>query len=192
MTDTKTEALLWIDTETTAVNPSDGQLLEVGLMLTDMTGTTIEPIRAWTIRHDSISFTPRTEYAIYLHTRNGLIDESFTHGTDSTHAARTILETLTRYADQHRLHPAGTNVDFDLDWIESKLDLDTDMLDYHKLDLTPLRMLIRQTHPEPHTHQPTRHRVAECLQRDVSEYKTILDTITKALADDQREGSPEQ
>ena len=35
---TSRDVLLWVDTETTAIRPEEGDLLEIGMRVTDMTG----------------------------------------------------------------------------------------------------------------------------------------------------------
>ena len=197
MTSNKPDMLLWLDVETTALDPTRGQLLEVGMAVTGMDG---EPpadvddrlIRTWVIKHDSIRLSPNTAWAVDVHTRNGLIGETF--GDDAVGAytsAKQINGVLTDWAGKYTLHPSGTNVDFDIKWIRSGLELHLDMLHYRKLDLTTLRFLMRQVtlrllmrqvtlgaYFEPSTD----HRVTTCLTRDIQEYKTILDRIT-ALAE---------
>lgn len=179
---TKTEALLWIDTETTAIEPRDGQLLEIGMILTDMQGNQLEPPRNWLIRHPYIRMTPTTAYAIDLHARNKLIDQTFEHGMSEDAVATMVHETLTALADRYVLHPAGTNPDFDLQWLKTGLGLQLTQLHYRKLDMTALRMLTTQVALGAWTSAPTDHRVTTCLSRDIREYTRILDAIT-ALAD---------
>lgn len=183
MTD-KPHRLIWIDTETTSISPRDGQLLEVAMHLTDTRG--MERIESgaeavawrWIIRHDAIRLTPATAYAIELHTRNGLIDDVFGPESETPDSvAACILDTLTDLADRYVLHPAGTNVQFDLDWIHAALGLTLEQLDYHHLDMSGLRILARQTIPNWPKHPAGTHRALDCLTRDIAEYRTIIDTI---------------
>ena len=180
----KPHRLIWIDTETTSISPRDGQLLEVAMHLTDTRG--MERIESgaeavawrWIIRHDAIRLTPATAYAIELHTRNGLIDDVFGTESDTTDSATEgIHDLLTDLADRYVLHPAGTNVQFDLDWIHAALGLTLEQLDYHHLDMSGLRILARQTIPNWPKHPAGTHRALDCLTRDIAEYRTIIDTI---------------
>lgn len=188
MTSNKPDMLLWLDVETTALEPCDGQLLEVGLVLTDMrgerlTGLDVHEGWRWVIRWDSIRLTPATSYAISeLHAKNGLIDDVF--GGNSVPASRVAEEmfnVINGLADSYTLHPAGTNVDFDIRWIRS-LGLQLANLHYRCMDLTALRMLMQQVSLGAWAKPDTDHRVMTCLNRDIQEYKQILDKIT-ALAE---------
>ena len=189
---TKPDMLLWIDVETTALSPAHGQLLEVGMVLTDMQGK--EPSEEetetgvawrWLIRPSAIRLTPDTAYAITeLHMRNNLINEVFDDFASDTSftVAKGILDTLNDLRGRYTLHPAGTNVDFDLEWIERDLGVQLTMLNYRKLDLTTLRFLMQQIALGAYSTPDTDHRVMTCLNRDIQEYKTILHKIT-ALAE---------
>lgn len=184
----KTDMLLWLDVETTALEPCDGQLLEVGMVLTDMrgerlTGLDVHEGWRWVIRWDSIRLAPATSYAISeLHAKNGLIDDVF--GGNSVPASRVAEEmfnVINGLADSYTLHPAGTNVDFDIRWVRT-LGLQLANLHYRRLDLTALRMLMQQVSLGAWAKPDTDHRVMTCLNRDIQEYKQILDKIT-ALAE---------
>ena len=187
---TKPDMLLWIDTETTSINPNYGQLLEIGIILTDMQGN--PPFGdcsehnewRWVIKHNAIRFTPETAYAITaLHTRNGLIDETFTQkSVRDDVAAKQIRTLLGKLHDRFKLHPAGTNIDFDLEWLRAELLLNLEQFDYHHLDMSSLRMLMQQVALGAWAKQATDHRVMTCLNRDIQEYRHILDKITALAA----------
>ena len=184
MTD-KPHRLIWIDTETTSISPRDGQLLEVAMHLTDTRG--MERIESgaeavawwWIIRHDAIRLTPATAYAITeLHSRNELIDDVFGPESETTDsAAEGIHDLLTDLADRYVLHPAGTNIQFDLDWIHAALGLTLEQFDYHHLDMSGLRILAKQTIHDWPNHPAGTHRALDCLTRDINEYRTIINTI---------------
>ena len=118
------------------------------MVLTDMRGerlTGIDPEGwRWVIRWDSIRLTPATSYTISeLHAKNGLIDDVV--GGNSVPASRVaeeVFNVINGLADSYTLHPAGTNVDFDIRWIRS-LGLQLANLHYRRLDLTALRMLMQ-------------------------------------------------
>ncbi|WP_289068357.1 hypothetical protein [uncultured Bifidobacterium sp.] len=184
----KPDILLWIDVETTALDPDDGQLLEVGMLATDTNGEPIHHLRTWLIGHDAIDMTPTTSYAIGLHARNGLIEQTFKYGQYERQVARDIDRMLTALADGRTLHPAGTNVDFDLRWLCLKLDLKLEQLDYHRLDMSSLRILMGQACLGAYAHATTDHRVASCIDRDLTEYKAILEAFAPLTAGSRHDG----
>ena len=139
---------------------------------------------ALVIRPSAIRLTPDTAYAITeLHMRNNLINEVFDFESETPFTvAKGILDTLNDLRDRYTLHPAGTNVDFDIEWIERGLGVQLTMLNYRKLDLTTLRSLMQQIALGAYATPDTDHRVMTCLNRDIQEYRHILDKITALAA----------
>lgn len=83
----------------------------------------------------------------------------------------------------YTLHPAGTNIQhFDLPMILrfcEPVERIDDLLSYRALDLTTLRLTAKSLGRDPYTHRekPT-HRVHDCLDRDINEYRHYLTLMT--------------
>lgn len=178
----KPHMLLWIDTETTGIDPKDGRLLEVGMRVTDLKASSIQEQFDMAIRYDPDNETPiaigeRNLTAIGMHARNGLLAQCM-----DQRRARCLDDVRMRIGDliyRYRnviLHPAGTNVDFDLEWIDEKMPGALAGVSYRKLDLSSLRItdMARGRDPYAYGHD-TIHRTADCLQRDIDEYRAWLD-----------------
>ena len=82
MGDNKHHMLLWLDVETTAINPADGQLLEIGMRITELDGTspdgdgekvhfTFERV----LPQRAVMYTAATAHAIWMHLDNELLGE---------------------------------------------------------------------------------------------------------------------
>lgn len=180
----KTDMLVWIDVETTGLDPDKGDLLEVELVLTDLKGEKLDRVRH-VIAHDADIIKTSIDHgglnAIAMHFRNDLLVESLTgrNASTLTLAGLEINDRLREWADGHRLHPAGTNVDFDLAWLTRHLPYTNrlNLLNHRKLDLTSLRLtsLALGHNPYQHGHDTT-HRTSDCLNRDLNEYRQWLNT----------------
>lgn len=185
----RVELLAWLDVETTGLNPEDGALLEVGLHITSLDGEGIAQ-QSWVIYHDTIPVTADSVKAIGMHTANGLLEECFDwdRAKPLPVVEREMLDMIdvhTQHATGGRLHPAGTNPQFDLDWLHAKFSLKgcrrlDSMLSYRRLDLTAFRLgaqarqLMRGVESEPEHLPGTDHRVSTCLDRDLAEYRAWL------------------
>ena len=178
MEDEKAERLLWIDVETTAIDPDDGDLLEVGMVLTDMRGILAENPRYWLVKENhGITIDADTITAIGMHWKNNLIKEVCAlEACNGLAVSKKIRETINEWSRDAVLHPAGTNVDFDLRWLCAKLGLHNTFgrLSHRKLDLTALRLLDTATGLDPYESHATAHRVRDCLSRDIKEYREYL------------------
>ncbi|RYN04968.1 hypothetical protein [Bifidobacterium animalis] len=183
--------LVWLDVETTAIRPDDGQLLEVGVKATPLTapGRILFDYHA-VIRHAGINLTAQTIHAVRMHIANGLIDECLNRESGNAKPVATMLEELTEgltalAESGYILHPAGTNVDFDLDWLDRAYSRLTATaapgnpdrcrfrapLNYRKLDMSTIRLTCMAMGDDPSGHNHTgTHRVDDCLHRDMTEY----------------------
>lgn len=181
-TDMKPEALLWIDTETTGLDPEHDQLLEIALRCTDPHAETTHGACHRIIRPHHLDLTAMDPTVFTMHTDSGLLHEIINADPQANgpEAARNAIEEyIESLAGRFHLIPAGTNPDFDLAFLH-RLGTDLHQLDYHKLDLTTLRLQRRFTgRPDPYAdHHATSHRTTDCIQRDINEYRTLIQKET--------------
>ncbi|KOA60989.1 hypothetical protein BAAM0499_03730 [Bifidobacterium animalis subsp. animalis MCC 0499] len=183
------ELLAWLDVETTGLQAKRDALLEVGVTITDLQGVERESC-SWTIHHDRIPCTKDTVKAFGMHTANGLLEACFddTRSVPLNMVERGLLDMLAdqaRHAVDGRLHPAGTNLQFDLDWLYTKFSPEgaarlESLLSYRRLDLTAFRLgaqaraLMTGVESEAEHLPSTDHRVDTCLNRDLAEYRAWL------------------
>lgn len=177
-TDTKPEALLWIDTETTGLDPEHEQLLEIGMTCTSTDGATTYGTLHRIIRPHRLDLTAMSPTAFTVHVDNGLLHEIINADPrdNGPEAARNAIEEyIESLAGRFHLIPAGTNPDFDLAFLQ-RLGTDLHHLDYRKLDLTTLRLQRRFTgRPDPYAdHHATSHRTTDCIRRDIHEYRHTI------------------
>ena len=172
----KPEALLWLDFETTGTDRDDSLPLEVGMECTDVLGEHSYGSLHRIIRPDYLDLLGISQVAFSMHTDNGLLFELL-NGSPQDDCANAVSNAVEEYLDslsqRFTLVPAGTNVDFDLDFLKS-LDLDPDAwLSYRKFDLTTLRRYIRflDCPEDPYEGHAGSHRVRDCIRRDINDYK---------------------
>lgn len=178
----KPHKLLWLDVETTGLDHTLGDILEIGVILTTMKGEQ-EDYWSAVIKHDpqiiETALANGNKTALAMHSRNGLLWESLL-GDDAItrqEASYQLRCHLTEWTEEATLHPAGTNIDFDLTWLTTKLP-DCERLQdlsHRRLDLTGFRLLSLARGEDPYgPAHATSHRVADCLERDLNEYWHVL------------------
>ena len=74
-TDMKPEALLWVDTETTGLDPEHDQLLEIAIRCTDPHAETTLGACHRIIRPHHLDLTAMSPTVFTMHTDNGLLHE---------------------------------------------------------------------------------------------------------------------
>lgn len=185
----KLDALLWLDVETTGLDPDEDKLLEVGLVLTTLEGEEIDEYTDVIHPTGSIHVTAENVRAVTMHCANGLLREAFT--TDvKTHTTRAvgarILLWIQDKARDYMLHVAGSNPQFDLMFLNKQLELVgsiSDYLSHRRLDLSCIRLMLQTLNQNPYDNShKTTHRVNDCLSRDLTDYRRYLALLRKAVA----------
>ena len=184
--------LLWVDVETTAIAPCDGELLEVGMCVTDSLGNPAKgTLTSWVIPHKSLDVNETTLGAIAgMHSTNGLLHACVSDkpGCEIASIIRGEVIEMNQYLDAasakfDELRIAGRNPQFDVSWITEKLpDVQLGSHTSHRrLDMSTVSLMsgLLELGVE---RLGTDHRVATCLANDISEYHTMMDRLRKRVA----------
>lgn len=115
----KTDMLLWMDVETTGLDPDHDRILEVELRCTDMKGVLCVGgfHRVIGLAGRNVSITDENFKAWRMHCANGLLEDAFDAGYTEAATANGLEEYVDSLAQSFTLHPAGSNPQFDLDFI---------------------------------------------------------------------------
>lgn len=190
----KPHMLLWIDTETTGLDPNQCELLEIGMIVTSMDGIEEHDRFICPVRPDKLSLYDIDPKVLRMHLDNGLMlacAEAPKTGYDYKHTALNIHEFLNDQLSQYTLHPAGTNVDFDLRQLDVHLSRHlehpiTQGLHHRKLDLTSFRLADQAIGGNPYQNHAGTHRVQDCIRRDINDYTAYLDIIRTGTQGDRQ------
>lgn len=161
----KPDMLLWIDTETTGLDPYQCELLEVGMQVTDMTGKHPHDSLHLIVHPDNIrnwANHPELLKAYEMHLANGLMLASAEAPKDTydyQHTAWNIHEFLNDQLSRHLNHPIAEG------------------LHHRKLDLTTLRLTDQAIGRDPYQNHAGTHRVQDCIHRDINDYTAYLDIM---------------
>ncbi len=191
----KPHMLLWIDTETTGISRTDAKILEIGMIVTSLDaaeegGRFISPVRP-----DDVSLYDLDPYVLRMHLDNGLLDtvmETEPNEYGYANVARNLSEFLNTEASQYVLHPAGTNVDYDIDILTNQLapHLHPDWLralaNHRKLDLSTYRISDLALDHNPYQGHTGAHRVEDCITRDRNDYANYLDIMRTVTQGDKQ------
>jgi oligoribonuclease len=162
----KPERLLWIDIETTGLDPQYDRVLEAEMRVTDMRGEEDDD-RV----HVIIPVGDRLDIshaALEMHTANRLLDEV----SRSDRSRDNPIEELRNYVDEmgsyYVLHPAGSSVHFDMNFLTRLAPGLFDRCDHRRLDVSSLRMAFEAAGVALPAQEPTNHRTSMCLDRDIA------------------------
>ncbi len=159
----KPHMLLWIDTETTGLDPNQCELLEVGMQVTDLKAETRGGSLHLIVHPDNVrnwANHPEMLKAYEMHLANGLMlacAEAPKTGYDYKHTALNIHEFLNDQGLHHR-----------------------------KLDLTSFRLADQAIGSNPYQNHAGTHRVQDCIRRDINDYTACLDIIRTGTQGDRQ------
>lgn len=182
---TKPDVLLWLDFETTGIDRASSLPLEVGMECTDVLGEQSYGSLHRIIRPAGLDLLDMSPIAFSMHTDNGLLYELL-NGSRNNDGVGVVANAVEEYLDslsqRFMLVPAGTNVDFDLDFLK-RLNLNPDAwLSYRKFDLTTLRRYLTflDCPEDPYKGHDGSHRVRDCIRRDINDYRWYRELLKGA------------
>lgn len=114
----KPHRLLWIDLETTGISRTEAKILEIGMIVTSLDAAEEGDRFICPVHPDHVSLYDLDPKVLRMHLDNGLLDTVMqTEPKEFGYAnvARNLAEFIRDESSQYELHPAGTNVDYDID-----------------------------------------------------------------------------
>lgn len=187
--DVSDDLLLWVDVETTALDPDDGELLEVGMALTDMRGGLQGAPEAWRLRYPRLALNKGTLGAVRMHVGNGMIsdvlfDDSSKAEAMNRNAVKRMDEWVRRatHSGAGSVHVAGRNPQFDMRWLRAKLktyDVDVDLWDlsHRRMDITAIVLICETVGLGERLRDSvdrTNHRALSCIREEIGIYRNAV------------------
>jgi oligoribonuclease len=179
------EALAWIDVETNGLDPKNGYLLEVAIIVTDMQlnelgrlyslgctlgNSVVQVINTtdqvviemhdksllWKDLMDNFEFLPKTEHQIDEYLGTSLIQ-------------------ITEINRVKRLYPAGSSVHFDIDWLRAFCPITSMMFSHRHLDLSSIKLMNQvATGVKRESSEETPHRAMADIEKDITWFKELV------------------
>lgn len=180
--------IAWIDIETTALDPMDGDPLEIACVLTD-DALEIAGRCNFVAHFQSLweGLGPRSDYlknyrrvhesVIGMHTKNGLWDAA----QESTLQLHDIDRWVAEFIGVGKPVLAGSTISFDRKWIEAYFPKVGDALHYRNIDVSGFKETARRFIPSLYdefeaTRSPDKaHRAMDDIQESMREYRWYLD-----------------
>ena len=111
-----------------------------------------------------------------MHCANGLLEDALDAGYTEAATANALEEYVDSLAQSFTLHPAGSNPQFDLDFIGRLCPHPPPH--HHRIDMATLRDSLEaagwDVKPEDETPAACAHRTGTCLDRDIRQYARII------------------
>nr|DAL26620.1 MAG TPA_asm: Oligoribonuclease [Caudoviricetes sp.] len=182
----KPHRLLWIDLETTGISRTEAKILEIGMIVTSLDAAEEGDRFICPVHPDHVSLYDLDPKVLRMHLDNGLLDTVMQTEPEEfgyANVARNLAEFIRDESSQYELHPAGTNVDYDIDVLTSQLapylhpDWLRELTNHRKLDLSTYRISDLALDHDPYQGHTGTHRVEDCIRRDRNDYANYLDIM---------------
>lgn len=147
MTDTN-DRLIWIDVETTGLDPENELLLEVGFRITDPDLNLIGE-RDWQIWEEEWeeNLSHLDPFVAKMHAKSGLIDDCIDHGQPLLTVGDDMRDWLLEWGVSKSDPMCGSSVQFDRSFMGIHLPLTHDLFSYRNIDISTLKELCRRLNP---------------------------------------------
>ncbi|MFG0245699.1 MAG: exonuclease domain-containing protein [Phycisphaerales bacterium JB052] len=175
MTSPNPDFFVFIDIETTGLDPHFNVPLEVALLLVDPHTGKTQGFLHVLCDDDKKRYTVRiSDFCTQMHLESGLLGELKEHG------GRTFDETdqlLSQFIIQNNAHGstlAGNSVHFDRGFINAYFPRTAAILHYRNMDTSSLERLIHEAGLKLDFEKPTNHRAMDDINYSARVYKTAL------------------
>jgi oligoribonuclease len=149
MTWEPTDTLVWLDIETTTLDPGKGAILELGMILTD--GRLKEDKRFSTVVGFGRTHSGEVdEWPLIQHMKSGLLPECWSCNLNTLGAERKAVEWLRREAAPGlagTVPMCGASIHFDRAWLKLHMPELESWFYYGNLDVSSIEKLARLWHP---------------------------------------------
>lgn len=183
MSDIIDEYLVWVDMETTGLDPHVNRPLEIGFALTDLNFDIMES-RSWVIHNTAwaeeghYSKEATDEFVLAMHEKSGLWSELDNGlGLKLSDVREEINYLLAGWCVDKRDPLCGSSVGFDRDWMKVWFPESEKRFSYRNIDVSSIKELMMRLSPEIYKElegnatKREMHRVIPDIEDTISELK---------------------
>lgn len=171
--------MLWLDLETSGLDPHTHQVLEVGALLLNDDFNQVDSFSQ--IVGDDVNEDVVVPYVLDMHSKNGLWDLVTASETTITEVDEMLLAFLKNQgAEKNKVPLCGSSIHFDRGFMKVHLPKTEDWLSYRNIDISTLKELAKRlNYPKYEGPQTKAHRCLDDIQHSLREFRHYQNTMFK-------------
>lgn len=169
--------LVWVDLETTGLNPDSDRILEIGVIVTDSALNEVVSLSRVLFTEDLVlqSMDP---WCVETHAANGLVDACRNSVCTRPQSERDILDVVSAFADPRTASICGSSPHFDRAFLRRHMPALESWFHFRNLDVSTVRQLVALWSPERAWPIPAiAHRALPDLRASIAELRHYREAI---------------
>lgn len=163
--------LAWIDIETTGLEPTTCNILEVAIVVTDYKLNIIAESPNVYIKAGKETLNNMDSWCRTAHTESGLIDSVIKDGIDIADAENILLDFIRMYIGSNQTPMCGSSVHFDRAFIAQHMPKLEKYFHYRNIDVSTVKELCRIWSVNLEYSKENKHRALSDIQESIEELK---------------------
>ena len=173
--------LVWIDLETTGLNPYTDKIMEIAVIITTIELT--EVARAeWVVYLDKNDLEFMDPWCVEQHGKSGLTKRSLESKLGLVEIEQKVLEFLSGHVPKGQGVLCGNSVHFDKEFLRSSMVCVLEYLHFRIIDVSTVRKLIKNWCPENLDNAPIKtysHTAMSDIQESIEELRWYWSEVFK-------------
>lgn len=175
----KNEKIVWIDIETSGLDPEQDKILEIAAIITDMKGNKTSDSFSSLVHVDNFSqvINQSSDFAKKAHEKSGLWAELWNNKTPSiSEVEEKIIEWLTKNTqDDTVLYFGGNSIFLDRAFTKNYMPKFYRKITHRSIDVTSISLTVRSNRTNtPWFPKNQNHRALQDINDSINEYKYYL------------------
>jgi len=175
--------LVWIDLETTGLDPDHDVIVEIATIVTDKELTVLEEGPDLVVRQPPEVWERVDPWVSKQHGASGLIEASKQSAVSLVDAEARTLESVKTHCPPKRCPLAGNSICFDRRFLIRHMPTLEAYLDYRNVDVSSIKELVRRWSPRlaAQMGKASRHRALDDIRESIEELRFYRQSVFRTV-----------
>lgn len=158
--------LIWVDIETTGLNPSEDEILEICCVITDKDLNIKASSKSLVI---STNIYHMNDWCMEMHSKNGLIKDVLKSNLKIKDAEAELLKFIQSWSNYKTSPMCGSSVHFDRSFLKVHMPLIEDYFSYRNIDVSSFKEIIYRWYDVSYSKSEDNHRAESDIIQSIKE-----------------------